>query len=80
MVDALPDAHQRAVMRLRYEMGHNPEQIAEGIGVCRRTVFLYIDSGKKELLRMFPDRFRVDYPAGQDPDAEPGKSRVDLPG
>ena len=60
MVDALPDAHQRAVMRLRYEMGHNPEQIAEGIGVCRRTVFLYIDSGKKELLRMFPDRFRVE--------------------
>ena len=60
MVDALPDPDQRAVMRLRYEKGYKPKQIAAGIGVCCRSVFNHMDAGKRELLRRFPDRFRVE--------------------
>ena len=44
----------RAVMRLRYEKGYKPKQIAAGIGVCCRSVFNHMDAGK-----LVPDELTV---------------------
>ena len=60
MITTLPDIDQRAIMRLRYLNGHKPEHIAAALGVCVRSVFRYMDKGKEELARMYPDRFRVE--------------------
>ena len=56
MISSVDDADRRAVLRLRFIYGYKPEQIAEGIGTCVRTVFRLMKEGKEELLHRFPDQ------------------------
>ncbi len=59
MFCTIEDPDRRATMRLVFLYGHNPEQVADACGLCPRTVYHYMKSGKEELSSRFPDRFQV---------------------
>lgn len=54
MICSVEDVDRRAVLRLYYLKGYKPEQIADGIGSCVRSVFRYMKDGKADLIRLFP--------------------------
>lgn len=55
LINALENADDRAVMRLRYIKGFSPEDIAEAIHRTDRSVYYYLSRAEDQLARKFPD-------------------------
>lgn len=55
LINALENADDRAVMRLRYIKGFSPEDIAEAIHRTDRSVYYYLSRAEDQLVRKFPD-------------------------
>lgn len=59
LIDTLKNADDRAVMRLRYIKGYDPEDVAEAIFRTDRMVYYILSRSEKELIKRFPDNFSV---------------------
>ena len=57
MITTLPDADERAFMRLHYLNGHTIKDIAESINMTERNVYRLMKQARLNLERMYPDTF-----------------------
>ena len=58
LITTLPNADDRAVMRLRYINGYSPEDIADGIYRCRRSIYYYLSRAERIISSTFPDKVK----------------------
>lgn len=57
MIKTLGDIDDKAIMRLRFIGQYKPEVIAPAVGLCIRSVYSHLESGKKELEKLYPEQF-----------------------
>lgn len=57
MITAIPDAHDRAIMRLYYIGNHKIREIAEAVDMTERNVNRHLKHGRRELTA----RFGIDF-------------------
>ena len=58
LITTLPNADDRAVMRLRYINGYSPEDIADAIHRTDRSVYYYLSRAEDQLVKKYPDRVK----------------------
>ena len=56
MINALSNADDRAVMRLRYIKGFSAEDIAEAVHRTDRAIYYYLSRAEDELARRYPEK------------------------
>ena len=56
MLVQLDDPDDIGIMRLRYIVGHYPEEIPELVNLSRRAMFYHLSGAEKKLIRLFPDK------------------------
>ena len=56
LLDSLDNPDDRAVMRLRYEKGFSPEDIADAIHRTDRSIYYYLSRAEDQLVRKHPDK------------------------
>lgn len=56
MLVQLDDPDDIGIMRLRYIVGHYPEEIPDLVNLSRRAMFYHLSGAEKKLMRLFPDK------------------------
>lgn len=56
MLVQLDDPDDIGIMRLRYIVGHYPEEIPDLVNLSRRAMFYHLSGAEKKLIRLFPDK------------------------
>lgn len=56
LLPSLDNPDDIGIMRLRYIMGQNPEDIPDEVHLSRRAMFYHLSGAERKLMRMFPDR------------------------
>ena len=56
MLKQLDDPDDIGIMRLRYIVGHYPEEIFDLVNLSRRAMFYHLSGAEKKLMRLFPDK------------------------
>ena len=56
MIVQLDDPDDIGIMRLRYIVGHYPEEIPDLVNLSRRAMFYHLSGAEKKLMRLFPDK------------------------
>ena len=56
MLQKLDDPDDIGIMRLRYIVGHYPEEIPDLVNLSRRAMFYHLSGAEKKLMRLFPDK------------------------
>ena len=56
MLVQLEDPDDIGIMRLRYIVGHYPEEIPDLVNLSRRAMFYHLSGAEKKLIRLFPDK------------------------
>lgn len=56
MLTHLDDPDDIGIMRLRYIVGHYPEEIPDLVNLSRRAMFYHLSGAEKKLMRLFPDK------------------------
>ena len=56
MLKQLDDPDDIGIMRLRYIVGHYPEEIPDLVNLSRRAMFYHLSGAEKKLMRLFPDK------------------------
>ena len=56
MLKQLDDPDVIGIMRLRYIVGHYPEEIPDLVNLSRRAMFYHLSGAEKKLMRLFPDK------------------------
>ena len=56
MLIQLDDPDDIGIMRLRYIVGHYPEEIPDLVNLSRRAMFYHLSGAEKKLMRLFPDK------------------------
>ena len=56
MLVQLNDPDDIGIMRLRYIVGHYPEEIPDLVNLSRRAMFYHLSGAEKKLMRLFPDK------------------------